>query len=137
MDQSLQSLLERMNELENKNRRLARQSIHLKRLVGVCVVGVALAVSLGATNANHSVVLEDPGTGKRIIDMVTTPSGAAGFQVWDRNGRRRILLGTNDAFQPGLTMWDEQGRQRILIGINNESQAHVTLWDANGVVKAR
>jgi hypothetical protein len=136
MDESmLTSILDRMTRLEEQNRHLAKQALMLKRLGGAVLLACIVTTSFAAASAvPDAVVLNDPVTGKRIIDMVTTNTGAAGFQVWDRNGQRRILLGTNDVHQPGLTMWDAQGKQRIMVGINNEGIAHATIWDQNGRV---
>lgn len=131
-DESLAALAARVDQLERDNRRLTGQARALKRGATVVFAVAVVLVGAGAIATRDAVVVEDPTTGKRLVDLVALNTGAGGFQVWDRADHRRILLGTNHKHFPGLTMWDEKGRRRILIGINDEGVAHVTLWDQAG-----
>ena len=125
-------------EVTNRLKRLETEAKSFRRWAkfGQCsalflFVTIACLAFTGASSPFDSFVLKDPVTKQRLIDMLTMNTGAAGFQVWDRKGTRRILLGTNHESQPGLTFWDSKGRQRILIGINNEDVPHISIWDTN------
>lgn len=114
-DKLLESLVERVSRLEEENQRLRDARRQMWCLVGAAAVVLLAVVSLGAAEAfgpgtfRPHVIVQDPKTGTRSVDMVATDAGAGGFQVWDRAGRRRILLGTNDEGQAGLTFWNEKG----------------------------
>jgi hypothetical protein len=134
-DQSIGTAEVRIEKLASELAVLRRQVQSWKRgavIFTFAIVGLFfLAGAAVSRNSflSDSFVLNDPVTKQRLIDMVTMNSGAAGFQVGDRKGTRRILLGTNHESQPGLTLWDSKGRQRILVGINNEDIPHITIWD--------
>jgi hypothetical protein len=56
-------------------------------------------------------------------------SGA--FELHDKSGRRRALMGLTDAGEPALWFFDAQGRSRLNLGVYEDGQPFVVLNDAS------
>lgn len=101
----LQELSSRIDALEKQNRRLKRVGL-------AAFMSLAAALAIGAANINESeLVLRDPNNHMTRITLNTNPkTGSAGLQIFDRLGRRRIVLATEpEDDRPSLFYFDEQG----------------------------
>jgi hypothetical protein len=108
MEHALQELSSRIDFLEKQNRRMKRIGIS-------AMLSLAAALAVGAANVNQSeLVLRDPNNNVTRITLNTNPkTGSAGLQIFDRLGRRRILLATEpEDDRPGLFFFDEEGNMK-------------------------
>ena len=110
---------------------LERQVRSLKRLLFAAMVGVAAAFGAGAAGAaQHALTFTDAHGHKRVqVD-------ASGFQMYDANGHRRILLGFNTSDRPSLYLEDTHGNYPLGAYISDSDQPVIRIADANGAGRA-
>ncbi|WP_168189374.1 hypothetical protein [Paludisphaera borealis] len=79
-------------------------------LLAVAGLGVAGA----ATFEEREILIRDPNNNAVRIKLTTNPeNGSAGIEIYDRQGRRRIVLGTRaDDDLPGLFYFDQNGNSK-------------------------
>lgn len=110
---------ERLDKLEQELARANRRNRWLMTVVGLAIVGLALAGTWTPTTG--VVQAEAAGTTPKVIR-------ANEFIVEDENGRTRAKLGMTDA--PRLALFDENGKERATLRLERNVPS-VLLFDEN------
>lgn len=135
-------LLERLDELENENRRLRR--LGTATLVGAAVVLVAVgamtlvssrAISSGAVVRARSFVLEDA-KGQARGTWSVTDGGGVQLAVMDPQGKPRARLSVLGDGSPGLALVDASGQPRAALGLLADGTISLVFADPQGQSRA-
>jgi hypothetical protein len=126
-------ILERLNKLEKRNRRLSLALALLMVLAGCVIFSGARFFGRGRTLTARRIVLkDDTGTTRAILGM---RSAGPGLTLYDENGENIQALLTVVRTGPLLTLYDANGTTRVLLGVTPKG-ATLAFNDPKGKLRA-
>lgn len=120
-----------MPGLDARLDRLERQVHRQRRLLLVALAAVVAAFGAGAAGAAQKNLTFADARGHTRVKI-----DAAGIQMFDANGRRRMLVGFNNSGQPSLYLQDVRGNYVLGAYISDKDQPVIRLADSQNTGRA-
>jgi hypothetical protein len=126
----LSVILQRLQRLENQNRRLKTGGILLLLILGsFAAIAAPSAQSAQITVQAQKFALVDA-SGKEFASLGFDASGRPGLSLRDAS-RERLWLGNWGGTEPGIGFFDAEGNERTWIGVTDKNLPRVVFYDSS------
>jgi len=128
----IHAVLERLEKLEKRNRRLERAITCLVIFVGCLVLASASAHKGRTVEARQIALKDEAGNTRAVLGM---RSAGPGLALYDANGNKVQALLTVLQTGPTLGLYDADGTTRVLLGVTSKG-ATLAFNDPEGNLRA-
>jgi hypothetical protein len=124
----LSVIMQRLQRLENQNRRLKTGGILLLLILGSFAAAAAPSAQSAQTTVQAQRFVLVDASGKEFASLGFDDSDRPGLSLRDA-ARERVWLGNWGGTEPGIGFFDAEGNERAWIGVTNKNLPRVVLYD--------